>query len=331
MAAWSGNAHEARKRKYALAWANYGHNQGKRNREGAGKTQSQLREAQRIAKLGHWVAYPYQNRLEWSDNVYDVLGIERGTFEPSIKNFLSVIHPDDVGIEQAAMEKAWETGKYEVSHRVCTPSGDVVWVHELGELTTLPCGDVQLLGTVRNITAEKHNEENLRILASTDALTGIANRRHFNQSLKHAFSNYHKNRSAFSIIIFDYDFFKSINDTYGHSVGDAVLIEGARVIQQAVRGNDLFARLGGEEFAVILYGADIESAIKIARKLQDKLKKACVSIQGQDLLLNVTASFGVAEMSHRYQYPDNLLNAVDKALYQAKDRGRNRIVRVSPD
>lgn len=300
----------------------------KETEEALAKSQLQLREAQRIAKLGHWVAYPNQNRLEWSDNVFDILNIDRGTFTPTIEDFLAMIHRDDIGVEQAAMKQAWETGNYDVRHRVCSPSGDTLWVHERGELTTLPCGQVQLLGTVRDITAEKQHEESLRVLASTDALTGVANRRCFNQALEVAFSNYSAAQTKFSVILFDYDLFKSVNDSYGHSVGDEVLKVGAQIIQQAVRNDDLFARLGGEEFAVILYGADTSSALTIAEKLREKLKLMAIDVQGQSSVLNITASFGVVEMSSCYQKPDDLLNAVDQALYQAKGNGRDQIIKV---
>lgn len=290
----------------------------------------QLKEAQRIAKLGHWVAYPEQGRLEWSDNVFDILKLDRSAFKPSIKKFTSLIHPDDVALEKAATEEAWQTGKYDVAHRVSAPNGKIIWVHQLGEARTSSSGELQLFGTVRDITAEKHNEENLRILAATDALTGVANRRYLNQMMTSAVADFQATGSIFSLIMFDYDFFKSINDTHGHSIGDQVLITGTQLIQQTVRSNDLFARLGGEEFAVILYGANIYAATRVAHKLRKQLSELIITADGKDLKIKVTASFGVVEMSNAYQSPDDLLSAVDKALYRAKNNGRNQVIQVLP-
>ena len=153
-----------------------------------------------------------------------------------------------------------------------------------------------------------------------DALTQIFNRGFFNQQLTRATIRATRYSTPLSLIIFDIDHFKAINDTYGHLAGDAVLKELADLIQGNIRQSDLYARWGGEEFVVLAPGVDKEKALQFAEKLRLLIEKFQFSVHQ-----NVTCSFGIS--SFRPPEDDNtILQRADKALYQAKQRGRNKCV-----
>ena len=156
--------------------------------------------------------------------------------------------------------------------------------------------------------------------ASTDTLTRIANRLKFNAVLEQQVEISKRYGDDLSIILFDIDNFKVINDTYGHQVGDNVLVELSAVISESVRKSDTFARWGGEEFVIILPQTSLETAKILAEKLREKVAGYSFSDN-----LDVTCSFGVAQYQNMEPISD-FLKHVDDALYQAKDAGKNIVV-----
>ena len=155
--------------------------------------------------------------------------------------------------------------------------------------------------------------------ASRDALTGAMTRRAFTESLDKALARARRTDEPLSVILFDLDHFKSINDTHGHAAGDAVLRTVGKVIAAELRTDDSFGRIGGEEFAVVVQ-ADTTAALEIAERLRRSV--ALASIDGfADL--GATASFGIARADSATASPDMLLAAADAALYAAKSAGRN--------
>ncbi len=156
--------------------------------------------------------------------------------------------------------------------------------------------------------------------ASTDTLTRIANRLKFNAVLEQQVEISKRYGDDLSIILFDIDNFKMINDTYGHQVGDNVLVELSAVISESVRKSDTFARWGGEEFVIILSQTSLETAKILAEKLREKVAGYSFSDN-----LDVTCSFGVAQYQNMEPISD-FLKHVDDALYQAKDAGKNIVV-----
>ncbi len=175
------------------------------------------------------------------------------------------------------------------------------------------------VGIVRDATEHKQAEERLQLLATTDTLTGICNRRRFDEVLADEIRRAARFSSPLSLILFDIDHFKRINDTFGHQAGDQVLIELARVIGGAIRATDLFARWGGEEFMVLAPGCDLNAARLLAEKLRVLLENRRFANVGQ-----VTCSFGVAAYVPGDD-ADSLMRSVDRCLYRAKAAGRNRV------
>jgi len=164
----------------------------------------------------------------------------------------------------------------------------------------------------------------LNRLANTDVLTQLANRRytfsHSELELKKSINS----GTAFSIIIFDIDHFKQVNDTYGHAGGDEVLINTAQTANKFIREQDVLGRIGGEEFLAILSNTSLEQALEIAQRIREAIEAQSVTFEGQTI--NITASFGVAQFSPDKEDFISLFQHADEYLYKAKNQGRNRIV-----
>jgi two-component system, cell cycle response regulator len=199
-------------------------------------------------------------------------------------------------------------------------------VHEitLGEATyELHISYVQDVGLIRIyvlvVTQRKQAEEEIHILATTDSLTGITNRREFTTILTREVNRAKRYSAPLSLIMYDLDLFKRVNDTFGHDVGDYVLQAVTNLVKEKIRVNDVVARWGGEEFMVLMPQSDIQAAKNAAEKLRQ-------AIAGHhfDKVDGLTASFGVAAFESKDGL-NSLLKRVDDALYLAKERGRNRV------
>ena len=165
----------------------------------------------------------------------------------------------------------------------------------------------------------------LNTLAITDPLTGMNNRRGLHHLIQTVIPSSNRKNICFSIATIDIDFFKKINDTYGHDKGDIVLKEFSHIIKTTCRNSDISARFGGEEFVIVLPDTNKDISIAIAEKLRKKIEQSTLLLN--DTSLNVTASFGVSTSCSEINI-DNLLKDADKALYKAKANGRNRVVHI---
>ena len=174
-----------------------------------------------------------------------------------------------------------------------------------------------------DVTALKKVEKQLSALARVDSLTGLPNRRQFEERLEESLARSKRTRRPMAVIFLDVDHFKSINDTHGHGFGDGVLREFARRLQEAIRKTDLAARLAGDEFVVILEGLNIvEEAAAVARKLIDSIR---IPIVLGDRSVSVTTSMGIAYRDGDVDdsTAQELLDGADRALYRAKAQGRD--------
>jgi diguanylate cyclase (GGDEF)-like protein len=169
--------------------------------------------------------------------------------------------------------------------------------------------------------------ETISQLATTDSLTGLPNRRHFDERLEDALARARRFDEPLSVIMLDVDKFKPINDTLGHGAGDAVLSALGRLISSRTRSSDVSARLGGDEFAFILPRADRAEATALAEDLLERVRAHDFRYQGQ--AIPVTLSIGVAHFFFPPSLPHVMYKAADDALYEAKRQGRNRVAAAS--
>ncbi len=195
-----------------------------------------------------------------------------------------------------------------------------------------PCAYVLCM---RDITGRKVLEEKLSALAMTDALTGLWNRRAFDQTLRKEWRRTVRDESQLSLLLLDLDHFKPLNDQYGHPLGDECLVAVASAISDAVRASDVVCRWGADEIAIILPGTDHAGAVRTAEKVRAAVEalrfRAKKNAGGW---VSVTASIGVAtavtEQDKAVTIPQTLLSAADKALYKAKREGQNRVATAAP-
>lgn len=169
-------------------------------------------------------------------------------------------------------------------------------------------------------------EQRLYHLANTDVLTGISNRRAFEQCARRVIENLANSKKQYALLLIDIDYFKKINDTFGHAAGDAVLQQFGRVFKESLRQSDIFGRVGGEEFAVLLTKVNHTEAVHIAERLRTTIEMQDFIVEGAGEI-HVTVSIGLTmRKEHHNESLSTVMVRSDKALYQAKHEGRNRTV-----
>jgi diguanylate cyclase (GGDEF)-like protein len=169
------------------------------------------------------------------------------------------------------------------------------------------------------------SETALELASNTDAMTGASNRRHFMPLLRQEIIRGHRFKHRVSLLMLDIDHFKKVNDTYGHPTGDLVICTLADICRKESRQIDVVARLGGEEFAILLPETDIQEAMAMAERVRIAVEKTSVKSLG-NVGFNFTVSIGAAEQPPEGKSEEELIGIADAALYQAKTSGRNRVI-----
>jgi diguanylate cyclase (GGDEF)-like protein/PAS domain S-box-containing protein len=201
-------------------------------------------------------------------------------------------------------------------------SGEEYWL----DLSILPLknssGEVtHFVAIERDTTAQKELELKLETLSKTDSLTGLLNRRAFTEIINSEFSRFNRAGKIFSVLLLDIDHFKGINDSYGHNMGDRVLEYLGTEFKKLLRPYDYVARMGGEEFCILLPDTSQNQAIETAERIRNII--LATSIPTDENTLNITVSIGVSESLIADTHYTQILERADQALYRAKDAGRN--------
>ncbi|MBN2552633.1 MAG: sensor domain-containing diguanylate cyclase [Spirochaetales bacterium] len=184
--------------------------------------------------------------------------------------------------------------------------------------------DIQYITQIVRFASIAIENANLYWQATTDRMTKLFSHHHFQQNLQEEINRAHRYGSALSLIMFDIDHFKKFNDTYGHLQGDLIIKEIANILRATVRTIDFTARYGGEEFAVILPEVNVVGATVVAERIRKTIETN--PFEGEEETLFVTVSIGVAEFKPtRMRSASELIGEADKALYQSKEMGRNRV------
>jgi two-component system, cell cycle response regulator len=199
-------------------------------------------------------------------------------------------------------------------------SQDILRGAEVGALGYLtdPTDIDLMLARAKTLLEFKNYLDSCEEAAFTDHLTGLANRRRFERQLERETARTLRYNRPFCLLLLDIDHFKNVNDTYGHDAGDEAIRHLAKVLQSGTRGIDTAARLGGEEFGVILTEMDLKSGLEVAERLRSLVKSMDIPVVGR-----ITASFGVAEFPRCAHDSRELYTVTDAALYEAKRSGRD--------
>jgi len=208
-----------------------------------------------------------------------------------------------------------------------TDEDSIETAYDIGgnDYVTKPFRPKELRAKVKRELKLKKLQDELNILASTDCMTKLYNRRYFTKVSKNIFELLKRDKKDLSLIIMDIDRFKNINDTYGHKIGDDVIIKFAELLKQIQRKSDISCRFGGEEFVILLPETNIEGAWNLAQKIRLKTKELKMEIE-DNKFLEFSISLGVSTvLMDKEKNIETALSRADEALYKAKNSGRDRV------
>jgi len=289
-----------------------------------------LQLAESAAHFGHWRFDIATQTVSWSPEVFRIYGIDPNIM-PSLDGVIRGFHAEDRAGVTAIIERSIELREaFQFNARLVQPGGEICHVYSRGEIDhNADDSSFGLFGIIQDITVQVAHEaaiEHARIraeeaataatvMAETDQLTGIANRRRTHLVLEQAISVSRRSGGPLSVAVFDVDHFKRVNDTWGHHAGDEVLKRIATDAEGELRNGDIVGRFGGEEFVIVLPDATAQTALLVAERVR-------IAIEAGGSNPCVTISTGVAELA-RGEAGDALLRRADQALYVAKAEGRN--------
>ncbi|HQR03243.1 MAG: diguanylate cyclase [Proteobacteria bacterium] len=305
------------------------------------------------ADEGLW-EYNLDSRImQYTDQFWSHMGYAGDEIPSRVDSVLNVIHPEDRANVTTSLRNylSGQSPTFQCECRLRTRNGDWRWVLGRGRLWQDEDGIQQrrIIGTQTDITERKHAEfavaeanarlqakleeiealqEQLAEQAARDGLTGLYNRRYLDQTLEREVARARREGLPLSIVMFDLDHFKQLNDTYGHQAGDAVLKNIADLLRADTRTEDIACRYGGEEFLILLPNMPLDIAQARAESWRQRI--AGTSLDFGRFSLSITASFGVAGYPDHGKSTDTLTRAADDALYVAKRTGRNRVETFTP-
>lgn len=282
--------------------------------------------------LGHWYWDIPTNTVTFNPLKVEALGYKMEEIEQPVtyQFFTSKLHPDDYDRVMNNMLNHLKgiTHVYEVEYRILAKNGQYKWYYDRGSITKKDeqGNPLFLSGIVFDISESKQNEaklneekELLYQKSITDELTGILNRRGILDYLKQALSSNQNIPLRLSVLLLDIDWFKNINDSYGHLIGDQVLKEFAYLLQSELRDTDVIGRYGGEEFLIVFPSTTKDDAHGIAERLRQTVAQYTFTHQ-----IHLTFSGGIYHLQGASLY--DLINQADINLYEAKRQGKNRIL-----
>ncbi|WP_299807583.1 sensor domain-containing diguanylate cyclase [Tardiphaga sp.] len=270
------------------------------------------------ARIGVWECTLADESLVWTDVVYDLFDQERGT--PLDRAVTLKCYPEESlrALHEARSKAIEERSGFSLETKIVTPKGNRRWIRITATVESIDGVAVRIFGMKQDITEEKLLADRNRYLAEYDVMTGLANRSRFQSKLSELVTATMATKPFGALLLIDLDEFKSVNDSCGHAAGDECLREAAQRIGSVCVGAELVARIGGDEFAVMLgaglsFGEILETAAAIVAEMNRP-----VLFRGR--LLQLGASVGVALVDDCT--PSQLFVMADAALYAAKDAGR---------
>ncbi|GIZ52688.1 sensor domain-containing diguanylate cyclase [Noviherbaspirillum aridicola] len=263
-----------------------------------------------------------------SERTRQILQLEQNEVPGTMEALQDLVYPDDLNAVRSALQKhlVGETPTYLMEHRVRSLGGKPpVWILSRGMLVKRSRSGkpLRMVGTFSDITDRKRREAQIEHMARHDPLTGLPNRALLNDRLQQALLRARRENTPLALIYFDLDKFKPVNDTWGHATGDRLLEAVAERVRGCLRGSDTVARVGGDEFVVLLpaIGAE-DDAQAIGENILAALNRP-FELDGH--VLNISASIGIATYPGDATDQASLMRCADRAMYQAKDAGRGRV------
>ena len=275
------------------------------------------------ARLGMWDWHLENDDFILNQIATDILGYGPTEFKHKLPNIQALFHADDRKhiLRSMSHHLKGESSQFNIDARLYDKHGGHVWVNMRGRISDLDASGtpVRVSGMLVDISDRKRLEDRLVELATTDALTGLYNRGYGRQLLNRELARAERSGQSLSFILMDVDYFKSINDQFGHAVGDQMLAEISETLKNRIRDVDMASRWGGEEFVIILPDTPLTGAKKVAQSLQAGIR-SLAKPDGNHLSM----SMGVTEY-RTSESVAKLLKRADRLMYRAKNTGRDRI------
>lgn len=289
-----------------------------------------LNRAQEMASFGSWEWRRAEEDLTFSIGIYKILGLDNQAFPSTVENFLKFVVPE----MRRRVSRVFR-GEYQKStsdeFQVSRADGATRVLFIQSELTRTENGTViGSHGTIQDITEQKRSHEQLQKLANYDNLTGLPNRHLFYDRLSQALKKAKRREKSVALLFLDLDRFKSINDALGHGAGDELLCHVAKRLRRVVRGSDTLARMGGDEFTLIIddFNTDIGGPQKVAQNIIKTLTPPFIIAHRE---LFISTSIGIALYPQDAQDIDSLVKNADTAMYLAKEQGKAEFRFFTPD
>ncbi|MCJ2164810.1 MULTISPECIES: diguanylate cyclase [unclassified Pseudodesulfovibrio] len=298
----------------------------KKNEEALKEIADRLDMATDAGNIGIWEWDLLTDELFWDHKMLELYKVEQDAFSGMFESWRSLVHPEDLaGTEQKIMQCIELKNPLQMEFRIVWPDGSIRTIRvdaqvQVDENAT----PLRVIGVSMDITEQRTMENELRRLASTDPLTGASNRRQFMERLTEEFDRCKRYNTSLVLLSLDIDHFKNINDNFGHPSGDDVLKELVVLSKTTLRTTDLFGRVGGEEFLAALTQTSITAGVNTAERLRKLIEESPVETHGH--AISYTISIGVTEIHPDDNSIEDILKRADEALYEAKHKGRNRVV-----
>jgi diguanylate cyclase (GGDEF)-like protein/PAS domain S-box-containing protein len=300
--------------------------ESKRRQQALRRSEERYAAALAGAQDGVWDWNLQTKRFFFSKRWQEIVHWSCDNNPDTINDWFSIVHPEDRELLQKALQAhlRGENESLEVEHRIEVEEKEPRWITVRGKLFRDPQGRPErMAGAIRDITEQKRREQRLRFTASHDILTALPNRALFAERLEQALEAFQKDASQqFAVLFLDLDGFKNVNDSFGHSTGDKLLMAISGRLQNCLRTHDLAARFGGDEFAVLVEEIDdLEGAIRVAERILEALKRP---FRIERRVIQTNASIGIAMSHSSYNHVEEILRRADSSMYRAKREGKGR-------